>query len=389
MTDDGMDTGGCGVDLSDPDADGIFGHARHAPSGVRVVVVNDARMADAHWQCFVQGWLEGSLPFAHSLGVRHSGPVVDVLPEGFEVDRVYTASDGVAVSAHGRGHQLHVKANGVWRFVTCLSTSDEAGERLLAEIRARVHSEVPADDVELVVRTCSSMRHQLIAAPPWAEVQHNYPAGVRRALGRLMGSGRPTGSARLVLWHGEPGTGKTSAIRSLVREWEDWCQAQYIADPEQLFGDPDYLENVLTARRERNAQPSLTEATADRGPWRLVIAEDSDEFLRSSARREAGAALGRLLNVTDGLLGDRMNALVLLTTNEPVARLHPALIRPGRCLAEVEFEPFSPAEAAEWLGAAAPAPTRALTLAELLERRGDLVTNTMSSRAPLSTGTYL
>ena len=38
-----------------------------------------------------------------------------------------------------------------------------------------------------------------------------------------------------------------------------------------------------------------------------------------------------------------------MTTNEPVGRLHPALRRPGRCWAEVEFAPFSAGEAAAWL----------------------------------------
>lgn len=67
--------------------------------------------------------------------------------------------------------------------------------------------------------------------------------------------------------------------------------------------------------------------------WQLLVAEDSDEFLRVSARRESGAALGRLLNLSDGILGQGSNTLILLTTNERLDRLHPALIRPGRCLA--------------------------------------------------------
>jgi hypothetical protein len=38
-----------------------------------------------------------------------------------------------------------------------------------------------------------------------------------------------------------------------------------------------------------------------------------------------------------------------VTTNEPVGRLHPALRRPGRCWAQVEFAPFTAREAAAWL----------------------------------------
>ena len=84
--------------------------------------------------------------------------------------------------------------------------------------------------------------------------------------------------------------------------------------------------------------------------FRLVVAEDSDEFLRASARRDAGASLGRLLNVTDGVLGQGFDTLVLLTTNEEIDRLHPALVRPGRCLAAISFSEFAPDEAARWLG---------------------------------------
>lgn len=44
-----------------------------------------------------------------------------------------------------------------------------------------------------------------------------------------------------------------------------------------------------------------------------------------------------------------MNALVLVTTNEPVGKLHPADTCAGRCWAEVQFEPLSVEEANRWL----------------------------------------
>lgn len=42
----------------------------------------------------------------------------------------------------------------------------------------------------------------------------------------------------------------------------------------------------------------------------------------------------------DGLIGQGFNLLVLVTTNEPVGKLHPAVVRQGRCLAEIEFGPL-------------------------------------------------
>jgi hypothetical protein len=41
---------------------------------------------------------------------------------------------------------------------------------------------------------------------------------------------------------------------------------------------------------------------------------------------------------------------VLVTTNEEIKKLHPAVARPGRCAANVSFMPLSGEEATEWLG---------------------------------------
>jgi hypothetical protein len=50
-----------------------------------------------------------------------------------------------------------------------------------------------------------------------------------------------------------------------------------------------------------------------------------------------------LLNVTDGILGQRSNTLVLITTNEPFQSFHEAVARPGRCASQVEFLALSAA----------------------------------------------
>jgi hypothetical protein len=41
--------------------------------------------------------------------------------------------------------------------------------------------------------------------------------------------------------------------------------------------------------------------------------------------------------------------LVLVTGNEPLRRLHPAVSLPGRCASIVEFQPFTEDEAGTWL----------------------------------------
>ena len=121
---------------------------------------------------------------------------------------------------------------------------------------------------------------------------------------------------------------------------------------------------------------------------RLLVLEDADELLRVDAKRATGQALSRLLNVADGFLGQGVRMLLLITTNEPLGRLHPAVIRPGRCLAEVEFTPLTAGESAAFLGPGHERAPDGLTLAELFERRGDLARIATADQTPLP-GQYL
>jgi len=41
--------------------------------------------------------------------------------------------------------------------------------------------------------------------------------------------------------------------------------------------------------------------------------------------------------------------MVLITTNEPLSALHPAVTRPGRLLSEIEFGPLVAGRANDWL----------------------------------------
>jgi hypothetical protein len=99
--------------------------------------------------------------------------------------------------------------------------------------------------------------------------------------------------------------------------------------------------------------------------WRLIILEDCDELIRPTAKEGEGQNLARLLNITDGLPGQGLKLIVAITTNEPLARLHPAVSRPGRCIAEIEVGRLSPTEGRRWLGRPVAIPAEGVTLAEL------------------------
>jgi hypothetical protein len=106
-----------------------------------------------------------------------------------------------------------------------------------------------------------------------------------------------------------------------------------------MWAIPPHFAMVQSVTAERRAEPS----------WRLLILEDTGELLSADARAQAGQGLSRFLNVVDGLIGQGLRILVLVTTNEELGALHPAIARPGRCAANVLFRRIPPAQANDWL----------------------------------------
>ena len=208
----------------------------------------------------------------------------------------------------------------------------------------------------------NSMDRQLVA-PTWDEISGNYPPRTRSALAATMGDiDALARTGRLLLWHGPPGTGKTYALRALARQHRDRASVNYVTEPEILFGSGAHW---ITQFLETLDDDGVAD---DMSHWHILVLEDSDELIAADAKERAGQGMARLLNLTDGLLGQAFNVLVLLTTNEPVSRFHPAVVRPGRCASLVSFERFTEPEARDWLdaaGAPSVSATGAATLAEL------------------------
>ena len=337
---------------------------------------------------FLAAMLE-QLPHASSCFITHPTVPTALLPSDAEVLSSWTTTAGLELVATDGRCVYRIEAYKT--IVVTVSAPTQADAMQATATVLERAGEPPAGRFPAWVwhgtALGGTLRRRDLEGPAWPTVAHNYPGPARNQLTSLLArEGLDSAEARLILLHGEPGTGKTTAIRALLRAWSTWCEAHIIGDPDRLFDNVAYLLEVV-GRPPAHTAPSPTEAaTGDR--WKVLIAEDTDNFLRSTAGKEAGNGLSRLLNVTDGLLGQAENTLVLLTTNEDLARLHPAIIRPGRCLASIEITRFPKPEADQWLnrhGATATAPTDGATLAELyqLERNG-------TRPAPiLTTGTYL
>lgn len=314
-------------------------------------------------------FVAGVQPAALSAWLQRIPREAALLPPGVTPIRVADAPGSRSVLSEGDGWTMR----SVWwsdgsAKVLVVARDAELASHVLAQATADAAEAVPDADhavpVEFWHRQCNGSPRRAsrdIAISQWSEIRRNYSADPAAALDQLMAVEPARLSGRLVLLHGPPGTGKTTAIRALAHAWRSWCRFEVVVDPEVLYGDAAYLTAVLLEEEE-------SEST-DTSRWRLLVIEDCDELVRADAKKEAGQALARLLNVTDGLIGQGLRLLVAITTNEPLSSLHPAVARPGRCLAEIHVGALSRDEAAVWLGSERTRPDGG-TLAELYALRG-------------------
>jgi hypothetical protein len=186
-----------------------------------------------------------------------------------------------------------------------------------------------------------------IAVPDWEEIKINYSSEVREKLDYMMKDFKPSHGGQLVIWEGDPGTGKTYSLRALAEAWKPWADFHYISDPEEFFGSAAYMFHVLLKGKSYDPWDYEDEPKKD-DKWNVLILEDCGELLAADAKVNKGQAVSRLLNVVDGLIGQGLKILVLVTTNEPVKKFDPAIMRPGRCAMTIDYKALNEQEIQDW-----------------------------------------
>lgn len=126
-------------------------------------------------------------------------------------------------------------------------------------------------------------------------------------------------SSGLALFHGPPGTGKTSYIRHLITSTER----------KVIFVPRSLITSITT--------PQLTTLMINnRGS--VFIMEDAEEMLQARNDQGGSSAVSDILNISDGLLSDLYDSVIICTFNCDLQQLDPALTRRGRLIASHYFD---------------------------------------------------
>lgn len=330
----------------------------------------------------LRAFVDGSQPMSASAQLDRVRPEARLVPPNMEPVRFARNDKARALLAEGPGWTLVAK---VWGDrsgrVTVVAATQDLADDVLAAATEGAEEPLDRSDETVAIGFWHQGSHgprnveRSIEAPAWVDIARNYERQASAAVAQLVSLDGPPSTGRLLLLHGPPGTGKTTILRALARAWKGWCRVGHVIDPERMLGSAGYLLEVLAE-------------DVDDERWQLVVLEDCDELIRADAKADTGQSLARLLNVTDGMVGQGLKAMVCITTNERLGRLHPAITRPGRCLAEIEVGKLPSPEARAWLGRDLPPGRSDATLAELFSWRDG--TEPVSAVEPEPVlGTYL
>lgn len=160
----------------------------------------------------------------------------------------------------------------------------------------------------------------------------------------------------LYLFHGPPGTGKSSYVKHLL-SGEVKRKIAYI---------PVGMINQLVS-------PDMIPLLMDNKDIILVI-EDAEKALISRESSENSDVVSTILNLTDGFIGNALNISVVATFNVEKEKLDAALLRKGRLRHSYEFKKLTVQQAkrlAKSIGADSSKVTEDSTLADIYNMEVD------------------
>lgn len=179
------------------------------------------------------------------------------------------------------------------------------------------------------------------------DIELNYGIQMKEKYDKILCKLKSTDKG-LILFHGDPGTGKTSLIKRITKE----------INKEIIFISSG-MADVLTS-------PKLVAFLMSKINSILII-EDAEKIIKTREGGNSSDGVSNILNLTDGILGDCLKLQIIATYNTNREFIDKALLRKGRLIAEHEFKPLSVKESnnlLKHLGSSFET-TKPMTLAEM------------------------
>jgi hypothetical protein len=156
------------------------------------------------------------------------------------------------------------------------------------------------------------------------ELDLNYGSGFNEIHKNIVNTinGKNNNNAKLVLLHGDPGTGKTTYIKYLAHE----------LGKKVLFLPPFMAESIVS--------PDFVPFLMENKDCVLII-EDAEKVIGDRQMSGSSVGVSNLLNLSDGILGDILNLHIIATFNMSKEKIDKALLRKGRLISEHKFGPLS------------------------------------------------
>ena len=137
-------------------------------------------------------------------------------------------------------------------------------------------------------------------------------------------------SAELMLFYGEPGTGKSTLIKKFISDMPD--------------KDFIFMDGTLLAHVQQDRLMSYFMECQDA----IFIFEDCEKILLNRDHNY-NPTMSILLNLTDGIISDVLNIKIICTFNTALSNIDKALLRKGRLKLKYEFKKLSKEKAQKLL----------------------------------------
>ena len=145
-------------------------------------------------------------------------------------------------------------------------------------------------------------------------------------------------NANILVMMGDPGTGKSTLLRSVIRELN---LAAMVAYKTEVIESPLFIPTCDDfLRRSLNSIP---------GQHRVVAVEDADNLM--GRRTDGNKVMASILNASDGISSRKLK-MIFSTNIKNINDIDPAMLRPGRCFDVLCFRNLTVDEACDARAAA-------------------------------------